>query len=130
MADVNRGNRPLSPFMIGQVYRPQMTSVLSILHRIAGIALTLAGALIVWWFIALGSGPESFAFVDGIVTSWIGGLVLLGSLVAFWYHFCNGVRHLIWDAGYCLDIPSAEKAGKAVIAAAAILTVITLIAAF
>ncbi len=116
--------------MIGEVYRPQMTSVLSILHRIAGIALTLAGILIVWWFIALGTGADSFAFADGLITSWFGGLILIGSLVAFWYHFCNGIRHLVWDAGYCLDIPSAEKAGKIVIAAAAVLTVITLIFAF
>ena len=62
MADVNRGNRPLSPFMIGQVYRPQITSVLSIMHRITGVGLTLAGVLTVWWFLAASADAESFAF--------------------------------------------------------------------
>lgn len=116
--------------MIGQVYRPQITSVMSILHRIAGIVMSLAAVLIVWWFLAAGSDAETFAFVDGIITSWIGGLVLLGSLVAFWYHFCNGIRHLFWDAGYGFELPVMEKSGKAVIAGTVVLTVITLFFAF
>ncbi|PZQ51509.1 MAG: succinate dehydrogenase, cytochrome b556 subunit [Rhodovulum sulfidophilum] len=130
MADVNPPNRPLSPFMIGQVYRPQITSVLSILHRVAGVGLTLAAILVVWWLLALGAGPESFSFVDGLLTSWIGGLILIGSLAAFWYHFCNGIRHLFWDAGYGFDLPTVHKSGKAVVAATVVLTILTLILAF
>lgn len=130
MTDVNRGNRPLSPFMIGEVYRPQITSVLSILHRITGVGLTLAALLVVWWLLAAGSDPKYFAFVDGILTSWIGGLVLILSLIAFWFHFCNGIRHLFWDAGYGFELETVRKSGLAVIGATAVLSAITLILAF
>lgn len=130
MADVNRGNRPLSPFMIGQVYRPQITSVLSIMHRITGVGLTLAAVLTVWWFLAASADAESFAFADGILTSWIGGLILILSLLAFWFHFCNGIRHLFWDAGYGFQLESVRKSGLGVLAGAVVLTVITLIVAF
>jgi succinate dehydrogenase / fumarate reductase cytochrome b subunit len=130
MADVNRGNRPLSPYMFGQVYRPQITSVLSILHRITGVGLTLGGVLIVWWFLAASADAESFAFADGILTSWFGGLILILSLLAFWFHFCNGVRHLFWDAGYGFQLETARKSGLGALAGAVVLTVITLIFAF
>ena len=116
--------------MIGQVYRPQISSILSILHRATGVGLTLSAILVVWWVLALGAGPESFAFVDGLLTSWIGGFILICSLVAFWYHFCNGVRHLFWDAGYGFELPTMHKSGKAVVAATGVLTVLTLILAF
>jgi succinate dehydrogenase / fumarate reductase cytochrome b subunit len=116
--------------MIGEVYRPQITSVLSIMHRISGVALTFAAIMIVWWFLALGSGPNTFAFVDGLLTSWIGGIILILSLAAFWFHFCNGIRHLFWDAGYGFELPTVHKSGKAVLAATAALTVLTLILAF
>ena len=121
-------NRPLSPHI--QVYRPQITSVLSILHRITGVGMTLAAVLIVWWFLAAATSAEYFATVDGIITSWIGGLILIGSLVAFWFHFCNGVRHLFWDAGYGFDLDMVDKSGKTVIVATAVLSVITLLLAF
>ncbi len=116
--------------MIGEVYRPQITSVLSILHRITGVGMTLAAVLIVWWFLAAATSAEYFATVDGIITSWIGGLILIGSLVAFWFHFCNGVRHLFWDAGYGFDLDMVDKSGKTVIVATAVLSVITLLLAF
>ena len=116
--------------MLGEIYRPQITSVLSILHRITGVGLTLAAVLIVWWFLAAATSAEYFATVDGLITSWIGGLILIGSLAAFWFHFCNGVRHLFWDAGYGFDLEKVDKSGMAVVAATAVLTVITLIAAF
>lgn len=116
--------------MIGQVYRPQITSVLSIMHRITGVGLTLAGVLTVWWFLAASADAESFAFADGILTSWIGGLILILSLLAFWFHFCNGIRHLFWDAGYGFQLESVRKSGLGVLAGAVVLTVITLIVAF
>lgn len=129
MADVNPPNRPLSPFMIGPVYRPQITSMVSIFHRVFGIGLTLAAVLVVWWLLALGAGPESFARVDGILTSWIGGFILICSVAAFWYHFCNGIRHLFWDAGYGFELETVHKTGKAVIVGAVVLTILTLILA-
>ena len=70
MADLNRGNRPLSPHL--QIYRPQLTSVLSIFHRMTGVGLTLGVVLLVWWLIAAATSPEYFAVVDGLLTSWLG----------------------------------------------------------
>lgn len=128
MAEVNQGNRPLSPHLT--VYRPYLTMVLSILHRIAGCGLGIGALLGVWWFLAAASGPDYFAFVDGLLTSWIGGLVMIGMLATLWFHFCNGVRHLFWDAGYGFDIALAHKSGLAVLAATGVLTLVTLIAAF
>jgi succinate dehydrogenase / fumarate reductase, cytochrome b subunit len=125
MADVNRRNRPLSPHL--QVYRPQITSILSILHRITGVGLTLGAILIVWWFIAAAYSAEYFAFVDGLMTSWIGTLVMLGSLWALWYHALNGVRHLVWDAGRGYDLKMVEKSGIAVVAGSVLLTVLTVV---
>ena len=127
MADVNRGirsqDRPLSPHL--QIYRPQLTAITSILTRITGNGLIVAALLLVWWLLAAASGPEYFAFVDGIVRSWFGKLIFLGSIWAVWYHFCAGLRHLWFDSGRGLDIPTAEKLGWAVIAGSVILTVIT-----
>lgn len=127
MADVNRGNRPLSPFMIGPYYRPQLTSITSILTRITGAALIVQAVLIVWWLLALSYGPEYFATVDFIVTSWLGDLILLLSTWALWYHTLAGVRHLIWDTGRCLEIEAAERLGKIVIGGSVVLTLITII---
>jgi len=125
MADVNRGKRPLSPHL--QIYRPQLTSITSILTRITGNALLLGALLMVWWFLAAASGPEYFATVDGIVTSFIGDLIMLGSLWALWYHALAGWRHMIWDSVWMMDIDSAEKLGWAVIGGSVILTVLTVI---
>jgi len=128
MAEANRGERPLSPHLT--IYRPQLTSMLSILHRLTGVGLALGGVLGVWWFLAASASPDYFAFVDGALTSWLGGLVMLGLLVALWYHFCNGVRHLVWDAGFGFELDTVTKSGVATGIATALLTVITLIAAF
>ena len=81
MADVNRGNRPLSPHL--SVYRPQWTSVLSIVHRITGVGMALGAFLIVWWFLAAATGDDYFEVVDGLLTSWLGYLVLLALIEDF-----------------------------------------------
>ena len=126
MADVNRGNRPLSPHL--SVYRPEWTMVLSITHRITGVGLALGAALVAWWLLAAATSPEYFAFVDGLLTSWIGALILIGSTFALWYHAANGLRHLAWDAGWGLELKDAERSGKLVVGAAAALTVLTALA--
>ena len=123
MADVNRGNRPLSPHL--SIYRPQLTSMSSILTRITGNALLVAMLLIVWWFLAAASSPEYFAIADGVLPSWFGDLVLFLSLWALWYHTLAGVRHLIWDNAMMLEIEKAEMLGKAVIAGSVLLTLLT-----
>ncbi|MEO0370744.1 MAG: succinate dehydrogenase, cytochrome b556 subunit, partial [Pseudomonadota bacterium] len=101
MADVNRGNRPLSPHLT--IYRPQLTSMTSILTRITGNALLIAALMIVWWFFAAATSTEYFALADRVLTSFLGDLIMLGSVWALWYHLLAGVRHLIWDNALMLD---------------------------
>lgn len=127
MADVNRGNRPLSPHLT--IYRPQWTSMLSIFHRVTGCGLMVAAILVVWWFLGAAGGPESFASADGWVTSFLGDLILFFSVFALWYHAMNGIRHLVWDTGRGLEIEQATLGGYIVMGAAALLSIITLIAA-
>jgi succinate dehydrogenase / fumarate reductase cytochrome b subunit len=127
MADVNRGNRPLSPFMLGSYYRLQITSVSSLATRITGIGLLVASLLIVWWFLAAATSPEYFAVADGVITSWFGDLVMTLSVWALWYHSLAGLRHLVWDTGRFMDIETAEKLGYGLFIGATVLTVLTLI---
>lgn len=122
MADVNRGNRPLSPHL--SIYRPQLTSTTSIFARISGVALLGAVVLVVWWFLAAASGPEYFAFVNGLITSWFGDLVMFAALWAVCYHFLSGLRHLYWDTGRGFDLAVAEKLGWAVVFGSVILAVL------
>lgn len=125
MADVNRGNRPLSPHLT--IYRPQMTAISSILTRITGNALIVAFLLIVWWLLAAATGPEYFETANGVVTSWFGDLVLTLSLWAVWYHYLAGLRHLIWDAGRGLEIKTAEMLGWVCVIGSVVLTILTII---
>ena len=110
------------------VYRPQLTSMTSILTRITGNALLIGALLVVWWLLAAATSAEYFATVDGIITSWFGDLVMTLSVLGLWYHALAGLRHLIWDQGYGLDVETAEKMGIACIAGSVILTFITIIA--
>ena len=123
MADVNRGNRPLSPHMT--IYRPQITSMTSILTRITGNALIVATVMIIWWFLAAATGPDAFATADLVLTSWFGDIVLTLSLWALWYHMLAGLRHLYWDTGRGLEIETAEALGIACVAGAIVLTVLS-----
>ncbi|MCY4306333.1 MAG: succinate dehydrogenase, cytochrome b556 subunit [Aestuariivita sp.] len=125
MADVNRGNRPLSPHLT--IYRPQLTSVTSILTRITGNALIVASLLIVWWFLAASISEAYFDIANSVLSSWFGTLVLILSVWALWYHLLAGVRHLIWDNALLMDITTAEKLGWIVIAGSLLCTVITLV---
>jgi succinate dehydrogenase / fumarate reductase cytochrome b subunit len=127
MPDVNRGDRPLSPFMIGPYYRPQLTSMTSIFVRITGNGLVVTGLLIVWWFLAAATSPEYFAIADAVLTSWFGDLVLVLSLLAIWYHLLGGLRHLYWDQGGSLDVALAEKMGIGMIAGSVVLTILTVL---
>jgi len=126
MADVNRGNRPLSPHL--QIYRPQMTSISSIMVRITGLALLVLSVLVVWWLLAAATSETAFAFIDGLLRSWFGDLVLLGATWALWYHTMGRLRHVIWDFGYCLDVETSENMGLAMFIAATALTILTVVA--
>ncbi len=118
--------RPLSPHL--QVYRPQITSILSIMHRMTGIALSAGTLLLAWWLVAAATSDSSYATVSGFMRSPIGLLFLLGWIASLWYHFCNGIRHLAWDAGFGFELPTVHASGWAVVAATAALTALTAIA--
>ena len=126
MADLEPVERPLSPFMLGTYYRLQMGTVTSLLTRITGNALIVTMALIVWWLLAASTGPEYFAYVNRIVTSWFGDIVFTLSLWGIWYHYLAGLRHLYYDAGHGFEIKTSEMLGWVVIIGSLLLTVITL----
>jgi len=125
MADVNRGDRPLSPHLT--IYRPQLTSITSILTRITGNALLISALLVVWWFLAASTSPAYFALADHVLTSVFGKLVMVLSLWGLWYHSLAGLRHLIWDNAVGLAIETAEKLGWAVIFGSFALTILTIV---
>lgn len=127
MADVNRGNRPLSPHL--HIYKPQLHSAMSIFFRIAGVGLTLGALLMVWWFLAAATGAQAFAAADGVITSFIGDLVMLGSLAALAYHLANGIRHLVWDFGYGFGLEQVRQSGFVVLGATGVLTLLVIILA-
>lgn len=113
-------DRPLSPHL--QVYRPQFTSILSILHRMTGVALGLGALLLVYWLAAAAAGPEWFNGARAAAGSWLGWLVLLGFTWALFYHLCNGIRHLFWDIGMGFDLTVARLTGWCVVLASCALT--------
>ena len=123
MAEDMRSKRPLSPHLT--IYRPQMTSMSSILVRISGNALLVGFAMVVWWLLAAASSAGYFAVADGFVQSWFGQFIILGSVWALWYHLLGGLRHLIWDQGKMLEIEQAEKMGWAAIVGSVVLTALT-----
>ena len=125
MADVNRGNRPLSPHL--QIYRKQLNSATSILNRITGIAMLGSALLIVWWLLAAATGKSYFDLVDGLMTSLLGDVVMTLSVLGLWYHTLGGLRHLIWDTGRGLELEAADRMGWAMIVGAVALTILTLI---
>jgi succinate dehydrogenase / fumarate reductase cytochrome b subunit len=104
-----------------------MTSISSILTRITGNGLIVAVALAVWWLLAAATSDAYFAVADAVVTSWFGDLVFTLAAWAVWYHFLAGLRHLYYDAGKGMDIPTAEKLGWACIIGSVVLTVITVL---
>jgi succinate dehydrogenase / fumarate reductase cytochrome b subunit len=112
--------RPLSPHL--QVYRPQLTSVLSILHRATGVALSIGTLLIVYWLIAMAGGPEAYKHAQSVFGSMLGQLFMFLWTWALFYHLCNGIRHLFWDAGYGFDMEMVYKSGKTVVTASVVLT--------
>jgi succinate dehydrogenase / fumarate reductase cytochrome b subunit len=116
--------RPLSPFMFPNWYRFQITSALSIVHRLTGIALAVGSILLAWWLVAVAAGGRVFAATHAFIASPIGVLLLSLWSAAFFYHLCNGIRHLAWDAGWGFDIRKAHLSGYAVLAATVVLTVL------
>jgi succinate dehydrogenase / fumarate reductase, cytochrome b subunit len=114
---------PISPHL--QIYKPQLTSILSIVHRATGIVLSFGALLLGFWLLSIAAGPEFYAQVTGHISAWYGQLVLLAFTFSLYYHLCNGIRHLFWDAGIGLEIETAYKSGYAVILFSVILTVLS-----
>jgi succinate dehydrogenase / fumarate reductase cytochrome b subunit len=118
--------RPLSPHL--QVYDMlQMTSALSISHRITGVLWSVALVFLVWWLVALAAGEEAFATVQWFLSSWLGLLLLVGIVGVVWFHTLLGVRHLAWDMGYGFAIPTTYVTGRLVVVATVALTALTTI---
>jgi succinate dehydrogenase / fumarate reductase cytochrome b subunit len=116
--------RPLSPHL--QVYDMlQMTSALSIAHRITGIAWSVGAIVMVWWLAAAASGPAAFGAVQWFLGSFFGILFLMGLTATVWFHTLAGIRHLAWDAGHGFDMPSVYRSGRAVLVGTAVLTALT-----
>jgi succinate dehydrogenase / fumarate reductase cytochrome b subunit len=109
--------------MLGPHYRPQLTSMMSIAHRVSGVFLGVVGApLLLWWLIALGSGPAAYAALLGFLGGWVGKLTLGLCTLSLSFHFLNGIRHLVWDTGHALDIRSAYTGGWLVLIATVLAT--------
>jgi succinate dehydrogenase / fumarate reductase cytochrome b subunit len=115
--------RPVSPFMLGSAYKFQTSSLTSIMHRITGCALGVGTLLLTYWLVSAASGDGAYSIAEAILGSWFGILVLFGFTVALFYHFCNGIRHLAWDAGKGFELPDMHRSGGLVVAATAILTI-------
>ncbi len=121
-SDGSTVRRPLSPHI--QVYKPQLTSVLSIMNRISGGATSVGTLLMVWWLVASAGSPGGYAAMQGFMGSPLGLILLFGWTLGLVYHFIGGLRHLSWDAGYGFDLPQVYASGWAAVAATAVFTVL------
>jgi len=119
-------NRPLSPHL--QVYRLPLTALMSISHRGTGIALSAGTLYLVWQLLAAASGPDAYEIFQRFAGSWLGLLVLLGWSASLFYHLLNGIRHLVWDAGYGFSIEATTKANRLILIATVALTVVAWVA--
>jgi succinate dehydrogenase / fumarate reductase, cytochrome b subunit len=115
--------RPLSPHL--QIYKPQLTSVLSITHRGTGVFLSVGALLFSAWLLAIAAGPEVYAVMHGHVSAWYGQICLFAFVFSLYYHLCNGIRHLFWDMGLGFEIRTTYISGSVVVAATLILTAAT-----
>jgi succinate dehydrogenase / fumarate reductase cytochrome b subunit len=115
--------RPLSPHL--QVFRPIVTMVMSIFHRMTGVALYVGTLIVIWWLAAAASGPDYYAFTSGILTSPLGLLILFGYSWALFHHMLGGIRHLVWDTGRALEKDTATKMAWGTLIGSITLTVLT-----
>ena len=113
-------SRPLSPHL--QVYRLPLAAVLSISHRITGVGLSLGLLLLTWWLCSAAYGPDAYDQAMVYIASPLGLLILLGFSVALFFHLCNGIRHLFWDAGRNFEISQTKRGNIYVIIGTIVLT--------
>ncbi|MBN9007526.1 MAG: succinate dehydrogenase, cytochrome b556 subunit [Rhizobiales bacterium] len=115
--------RPLSPNI--QIYRPQLTSVLSIANRITGVALSVCAIGLVGWLVAAARGPRAYSWFQGVIGAWPVQILLLIATFAFFLHLCGGIRHLVWDSVRGFELRQIYSSGWAVVAASVLLTLAT-----
>jgi succinate dehydrogenase / fumarate reductase cytochrome b subunit len=120
MSNTTDARRPLSPHL--QIYRPMLTMMMSIAHRISGAALAIGFILLAWWLIAVSIGPEAFATVNAFFAGLFGRFLLFMFSWALIHHMLGGIRHLIWDTGRGLDLVSIEVFAWATIIGSTVLT--------
>ena len=120
--------RPMSPHL--QIYRMPITAVLSVLHRGTGAMLFLGLLLMIAVLVAAANGLESWQTMHGFLSSWFGRLILFGFTFSLYYHFCNGIRHLLWDIGKGLSVAQVHRSAWVVLGASVILTLLTWIIAY
>ena len=118
--------RPLSPHL--EIYRPQLTSVLSIMNRVTGIALSAGTLLLVWWLAAAATGPQAFGRVQWFIGTPVGLFMLFGWTASLFYHFFGGIRHLAWDAGWGFELERTHMTGWATVIATVVCTVLVWVA--
>ena len=121
--EIPNRSRPLSPTI--QIYRPQLTSVLSIANRITGVVLSLYAVMLVVWLVAAADGPHSYGTVQLVTQSWVGQIFLFGCTFSFFLHLCGGIRHLVWDTGHGFELGTIYASGWTVVGVSTALTVIT-----
>lgn len=120
--------RPLSPHL--QIYAPMLTMMMSIVHRITGIALYAGTILLAWYLIALAAGPSAFSVVSAVYGSYFGLFVLLLFTWSMFHHLLGGVRHLCWDMGYGMDYPAREYLARGTLVGGLLLTALVWGAAY
>lgn len=125
---VTRNPRPLSPHL--GVYRPMLTMMMSIAHRITGIILSVGTLALAWYLVAAASGPHAFGIAAGFLSSWLGLVILFGFTWALFHHLLGGIRHFLWDAGYGMDHPQREYLAQITLGGGLVLTVLVWILAF
>jgi len=125
---MSSNNRPLSPHL--DVYRLPLSALISIVHRGTGAFLTIGSFVLVWWLMALAGGEEVFMSAQSFMGSFFGRLILFGWSFALFFHLSNGIRHLIWDAGYGFEKEAVERSSLIVIGAAGFLTFFVWVVAF
>ena len=121
-------SRPLSPHL--QIYRPQLTSILSITHRGTGIFLSLGVVVLAYWLVAIAGGESSYAIARECLSSVLSKLLLATWSFSFYFHLCNGIRHLFWDAGIGLELKNVYASGYTGVAASLVMTALTWVYAF
>lgn len=115
--------RPLSPHLM--IYKPQLTSMLSILHRATGVFLFIGTPLLIYWLWSISEGPAVYQNLQSMLAHPMAQLILLGWVFALFYHLCNGIRHLFWDVGRGYELESLYASGKFVVIAALLMTAAT-----